>query len=67
MLACNQQPTFHRPAAHLHGSAGVDANTVSVSPGLTRTSIPPWQPAATAMLPPIRKASQRSIFRSVTS
>src|SRR4029453_13191316 len=35
--------------------------------GSTRTIRPPWLLAATAMLPPMRKASPPNIFFSVTS
>ena len=48
-------------------SAGVVATRSSDSAGSTRTRTPPWPLAATAMLPPIRKASPPNIFRSVRS
>ena len=59
-------PRICRPRISM-GRAVVVATRVSDCSGSTRTNTPPWPLAATAMLPPMRKASPPNIFFSVRS
>ena len=59
-------PFIDRPRIFM-GRAFVVATSASDCAGSTRTRSPPWPLAATAMLPPMRKASPPNILCSVRS
>jgi hypothetical protein len=58
-------PCILRPRISMR-RALVVATSLSDCAGSTRTNTPPWLLAATAMLPPMRKASPPNIFFSVS-